>query len=254
MRALYCSIIIFLGIISVSAYIFFKMLPNGYVILNMNPQVKLVLNRLDEVVEVVSLNEEGHVLTADFFIDIEKTDVVIEKIIRDANALNILNDDVEVSLVFDNFSQRERVKEKVTNHLKSSLYSNQKEAYIIFDDNENIINLSKKHSISYRKAYYVYHTGMSYNDNLRDLKKEYKSSLEIQKDKIKESKGDLYFVISKNSNYERDFKNISVVENNVQIDVREKINNADEVMRSILDDGLITRLRTTIIRATRFGR
>lgn len=247
MRSVYCSIIIVLALASISLFVFLKMVPNGYIVFSMNPEVKFVMNRLDEVIDIVSLNEEGHILTADFFVDLEPLETKINKIVDDSIALNMLSDEISVSLIYDSHNKREKVKDKVIAQLKDSLILNNLEATILIDEKEEVLLLASEHQISYRHAYHIYFSDSLASSSYVNAERAYKRSVKEIKQLKEENKGSHYYLITKNSNIKRSNIRDEDVKN-INIDVHEGLDNMDQMMRKILDDGIISSVRSLFTR------
>ena len=254
MRSLYYLIILLLGLISVSLYMFFKMTPISYVYIEMNPQIKLVLNRLDEVIDVISLNEEGHVLVADFFIDTNKLDYQLNRVIEDANALNMVDERIEVSIINNDEYKTLVIKEKVASMLEESLVSNNVSTTLIIKDNEDLIEITNEHDVSIKEAFYLKHFSLDSPLRKSALRDRYLLEVNRSKERILEDKGEHYFIVQKNSNYKRNFINAEELKEKPEINVVDTLNNTDEMLKSAVDDGLIGGIRSIIIRVSNFIR
>ncbi len=250
MRSLYYLIILLLGIISVYLYMFFKMTPNTYVVVDMNPQIKLVLNRLDEVIDVISLNEDGHVLVADFFVDINKLDYQIDKVIEDAKALNMIRDEINVSIISDDDYRIYKVKESVSTFFEDSLIKNNVPTTLVIKDNDDLIAIANEFDVSLKEAFYL--KNFSLDSPLREkaLKERYMIEINRNKERITEEKGKHYFIVQKNSNYKKALNNSEEVKEKVKVNVIDALNNTDEILKSAIDDGFIGNVRSLIVRVS----
>ncbi len=195
-------LIVVVGIIGFVVYSSWSNNSLSYITISINPEVQLAIDSKDEVVEVISLNEDADILTSDLDLEGLTVEEATGKLIDSAMETGFLdeyNDDntVVVTTINDNEKIRQDLEEKVMDRLNSHFESRKIYPILVAKGlNDDLKAEADEYDISYGKMLLV-ESALALNETLskddlvnmeiRDIQSEIKDYVKERRATLNES-------------------------------------------------------------------